>query len=168
MTARHMTFGFVDYFIMGSKRRLPVEFVQQGTERFARLDSAHSSPVLVHVDKCMRPEVVGDFPAVLDKYKSESEGVICDKRFWTECMGNGASILRLFRILHHMRFYGISLEEALIATRQLEEMLLESEEESTRLIRDIVLTGALDAPMPKTIVVRPHHAPTGSPLFSLA
>lgn len=137
MTIENSTFGFIDYFIDGARQRIACQFFRLGDEMMARLDPTGARPILTAIAAPMRAEVLGAFPAVLDRYKAECERVLGAETFWQECQTNGGSALKFFQVVHHMRLYGSTVSEGLDASNSFNRRLRASETAAARAIYDI-------------------------------
>lgn len=137
MTIENSTFGFIDYFIDGARQRVACQFFRLGDEMMARLDPTGARPILTAISMPMRAEVLGAFPAVLDRYKAECGQVLGAENFWLECQTNGGSALKFFQVVHHMRLYGATVSEGLDATNSFSRRLRDSETAAAREIYDI-------------------------------
>lgn len=137
MTIQNSTFGFIYYFIADTRHRVPCQFFLAGKEMLARLDAGGAKPVLTAVSPQMQPEVLGSFPTVLARYKTESNQVLTAENFWHECEVEGAGALKLFQVVHHMRLFGATVSQAIDASIALTRKLRASETSAARAIYDI-------------------------------
>lgn len=137
MTIQNSTFGFIDYFIAGSRQRMPCQFFRSHKDMLARLDAGDIAPVLTAVAPQMHAEVLGDFPRVLARYKDESDRVLMAENFWHKCEVDGAGALKLFQVVHHMRLFGTTVSEAIDASIALSRRLRASETSAARAIYEI-------------------------------
>lgn len=137
MTFQNSTFGFIDYFLEGGRQRIPCQFLSMGNEMMARLDPGGSQPILTAISTSMRAEVLGSFPAVLERYKPESDMVLGAENFWHECETDGGGALKFFQVVHHMRLFGTTVSQGLDAAIHFSRRLRASETEASREIYEI-------------------------------
>lgn len=137
MTIQNCTFGFIDYFIAGSRQRVPCQFYRSSQDMLARLDAGGTAPVLTTVSPKMRAEVLGAFSTVLARYKAESDLVLTAENFWHKCETDGAGSLKFFQVVHHMRLFGTTVSEAIDASTALAHRLRASETNAARAIYEI-------------------------------
>lgn len=137
MTIQNSTFGFIDYFIADARERMPCQFFRSNKDVLARLDAGGIAPVLTAVAPQMRAEVLGAFPAVLARYKAETDLVLTAEHFWHKCETDGASALKFFQVAHHMRLFGTTVSEAIDASIALGRRLRASESSAARAIYEI-------------------------------
>ena len=137
MTNQNSTFGFIDYFVEGTRQRIACQFFRMGKDMMARLDPSGSHPILTAVAAPMRAEVLGDFPAVLERYKTESSVVLAAENFWHECQTDGGCALRFFQVVHHMRLNGSTVSQGLDATIGFSQRLRTSESNAARKVYEM-------------------------------
>lgn len=137
MTIQNSTFGFIDYFIDDARLRMPCQFFRSHKDMLARLDAGGVAPVLTAVAPQMHAEVLGAFPTVLARYKTESELVLTSENFWHKCEADGAGALKFFQVVHHMRLFGSTVSEAIDASISLAQRLRASETGAARAIYEI-------------------------------
>lgn len=137
MTIHNSTFGFIDYFIVDYRQRVPCQFFLAGKEMLARLDAGGAAPVLTAVSPQMQAEVLGSFPTVLARYEVESGLVLTAENFWHECEADGGGALKFFQVVHYMRLFGATVSQAIDASIAHARRLRASETSAARAIYDI-------------------------------
>jgi hypothetical protein len=140
MSIQNSTFGFIDYFIEGTKQRVACQFFRVGKGMMARLDVGGGDPIITAVAAPMRAEVLGDFAAVLERYRVESGQVLAIANFWHQSGTGGGCALKLFRVAHHMRLNGSSVSQGLDATDRFSQQLRISEKVAAEEIRERLYT----------------------------
>lgn len=138
MTIQNSTFGFIDYFVADARLRMPCQFFRSHKDMLARLDAGGVAPVLTAVAPQMHAEVLGAFPTVLARYKTESELVLTAENFWHRCEADGAGALKFFQVVHHMRLFGTTVSEAIDASIALAQRLRASETRAARAIYELL------------------------------
>jgi len=137
MTLQNSTFGFIDYFIAGGCERIPCQFLSFGKEMLARLDPGRVRPIVTAISTPMRPEVLGSFSSVLERYKAESSLVLGAENFWHACQADGGGALKLFQVVHHMRLCGATVSQGLDVAIDFSRRLRASETVAAREIYEI-------------------------------
>lgn len=137
MTIQNSTFGFIDYFIAGTRQRIACQFFRLGNDMVARLDPSGTNPMLTAIAPPMRAEVLGAFPSVLERYTPESGLVLSAENFWDQCETEGGDALKFFQVVHHMRLCGATVSEGIDAAINLGQRLRASESNAVRAIHEL-------------------------------
>lgn len=141
------SFGFIDYFVDGTRQRLPVQFVRIGPVTWARLGYLQLSPSYIRVTPAMKAEASGDMQSVCRRYAPELAAVLRDGQSWIKCLSSGASSLTLFRVLHSLRMHGQTVSQAVVSAEDLDTKIDRSEHAAMNGIAQYLTTQANNARM---------------------
>lgn len=162
-------FGFINYFVFGELRRIPVEFFDTPLGVMAWLDSETiESRLAVAVTEDMNPVIVGDFKAVLNAYPEQANLLLQNTKMWQQLTENEAGLLMLFAIIETMRLTGQPVASALNIAVESCMDIRESEKVAVGEIAGMFAEPDFFSAPDRPITVTPHAAAALDRLFHLA
>lgn len=162
-------FGFIDYYVFGSMRRLPVEFFDSVVGTMAWLDGEMVEKRLqVIVTSEMNPIIIGDFAKVMERFNNEARELFKNSRMWKECIQNNSGLLLLFAAMNEMSTKNISASQAIEEALQACVDLRESEMAVVGEIAGMFATADFFQTPSKQITVLPPSEVRSSPQFTFA
>lgn len=136
-----LTFGFVDYFVTGEIRRLPVQFFSAAQRSMVRLDCFGGAPLIVPLEESMRAETVGAVAAVSARYHDEITACLQVESLWQPQPG-ASTTLMLFRTVHTMRTLQLDVRASMQSVVELDRELRLSEAASAASVAELLSPGS--------------------------
>lgn len=162
-------FGFIDYYVFGHMRRLPVEFFDSVVGTMAWLDGEMVEKRLqVIVTTEMNPIIIGDFAKVMERFPDEARELFTNSRMWKECIQNNAGLLLLFAAMNEMSTKRLAASKAIEEALQASVDLRESEMAVVGEIAGMFAIANFFQTPSKQITVVPPSDLRSSPQFTLA
>lgn len=124
--SNEITFGFIDYFIAGAVRRLPVQFFSVAQRQMARLDCVGGTPLIVPVEGSMRAESIGAVASVAATYSEQVAACLQHGSLW-DLRPGASTTLMLFRTVHAMRTHQFDVRSGVRSVLELDNELRLSE-----------------------------------------